>query len=403
MAVLLINGYSTIPSSFGLQGSQSILSHGAIQYSKLLKLHVEETRIVDSLGRQVSLAGFNVHGKWSEWANDAEPWIACDANDLDWMKSKGFNCVRVVMYWEYLEPTQGNYDEARLAELDDFIDLCEVKGVYILLDMHQWGYSTHFPMGEWTGVGIPAWAGPEAYPATVEGRNQFIKDFWANQGNAAATRGYLINFWKFLTNRYKNSNCIFAYDLFNEPWAPWLGEPDGINVVFQYQDFFDKELAPAIRTVDSNTIIAYQNVGIEYEWIDEQLARVKKPTVSNVIWVQNFYGESYESAGNYDSSKKYRNEVVFQKLYNKFHVEFNTPIILTEIGGDMTADNNLLWIDETLDSYYQIFGASWLYWHYGKIGTNPGEGWLPRWNWDEPPQGTDLKDMPVVAILQKYI
>lgn len=381
---------SIIPQSLGAMSAVAkITFDGTIRYTTIGKLRVEGTQIVDQENNLVKLSGFNIHGIWSNHPSEFDPWIVADEEDLIWMKNNGFNSVRLVMYWEDIETSEGVYNTERLEAIDAFLDLCEKHEVYVLLDMHQWGYSSRFTYYGVAGHGIPDWAGPDSYSS--DELLGFMEDMWAKRGGAAQTLSHFIDFWEYIVSRYKDRKGIFAYDLLNEPYSPWIGS-GGPTVVSQYQDFFDQELAPAIRRIDPITIIAYASTNLEYQWRNDQIARMKKPDMNNIIFVASWYGES----DSYDPANKYRLEAMAQTFYDKFHNEFGVPFMLSEIGGDMTLNNNLQWIDDSLKSFTEKFGsgANWLNWHFGKNGEK--DGWRPRRDWP------NTNDMPVVAILQKY-
>lgn len=384
--LLLLNGYLTIPISFGLQGSQNIPSQGTIRYSKLLKLHVQGTRIVDSLGNEVKLSGFNIHSVPSP--TDPEPYRIAE-DDIKWISGKGFNCVRVVIYWSDFEPTQGVYKEAFFSDhLDPIISWCEKYGVYIILDMHQWQWSPWFTSLLGEAYGFPTWA-CNMYPQLDEGMEQCAVDFWKDVGQGAITKAKFVDAWRFVANRYKGKNVIAAYQLFNDPIGFSNGRAHALEMGSYMMDLYNNILVPAIRAVDPDTICIYHII----EW---PLTANTRQTQPNIAWGEFWYRWSWENTGEPYTEEKYDSmKADFKMFYDQYCGDFNAPLIDIEIGCNFTLEGNLLWVDdafECMNELASLYGGQghFMWWRYGK-----GREWLPR--------NEDGSDRPVVAILQKYI
>jgi hypothetical protein len=382
--LLLLDGYLTIPLSLGLQGSQSILSHGTIRYSKLLKLRVEGTRIVDSLGSEVKLSGFNVHSKHIA---DPEAWQP-NEDDIKWIKERGSNCIRVVVYWSDVEPTEGVYDESFFTDcLDPLISWCEKYGIYVVLDMHQWNWSPY-----WGGFGFPTWA-CDMYPQNDAGMEQCAVDFWKGQGVGSYTKQKFVDVWRLLSDRYKNRDVIAGYNVFTDPLGFYRGEYHIAELAPYVMELYNDLLTPAIRSVDPDTTIVYFMI-----YQNSQLDVNTKQTQPNVAWGRFWYEYSWDPyTGRYEEYKpEYYEEMktYYAPVYKKVYSEFNAPLIWLEIGCDSTHEGNLLWVDDSLrcmEELAELYGGQghFMWWRYGK-----GRSWAPR--------NEDGSDRPVVAILQKY-
>ena len=51
--------------------------------------------------------------------------------------ARGMDHMRLVVFWDHLEPAQGEFDEAYLDEIVAAMDRAERHGILVILDMHQ--------------------------------------------------------------------------------------------------------------------------------------------------------------------------------------------------------------------------------------------------------------------------
>ena len=63
-----------------------------------------------------------------------------DQSRYDQIRAKGFNTVRMVLYWDDFEPSPGAFDQTNLATLDTAIARAKAAGLWVVLDeIHIWG------------------------------------------------------------------------------------------------------------------------------------------------------------------------------------------------------------------------------------------------------------------------
>ncbi|HRW39573.1 MAG TPA: cellulase family glycosylhydrolase, partial [Aquihabitans sp.] len=72
---------------------------------------------------------------------------------LDAGAARGFDLLRLGIWWDELEPVQGTWNEAYLDEVEVVLDRAEARGYRVIIDMHQDRFGPAF--GD---RGIPVWA-----------------------------------------------------------------------------------------------------------------------------------------------------------------------------------------------------------------------------------------------------
>lgn len=101
---------------------------------------------------------------------------------IDYVASKGLNTIRVPFLWERMQPQlNGALDAAELKRLDSVVKYATDKGLYVVLDVHNYGYY----------------------------RQQVI-------GSAAVPVTALASLWQQLAQNYKGNGKV-GFGLMNEP------------------------------------------------------------------------------------------------------------------------------------------------------------------------------------------
>ncbi|MEV6548271.1 cellulase family glycosylhydrolase [Streptomyces sp. NPDC051597] len=205
-------------------------------------LTVEDGRLVDGLGREVVLRGYNVSGETKLAEHGGLPFASvADARAAATAVRAlgGANTVRFLLSWASAEPVRGQVDQGYLAAVTEQMRAFLDAGVRVLTDFHQDLFSRHlFDAGSWyTGDGAPAWAVADGgYPRESCGiclfwgqnitQNEAVKrathDFWHNARGiqdaflttARTTLGYLA---QHLTA--EEFAAVAGFDPYNEPHA----------------------------------------------------------------------------------------------------------------------------------------------------------------------------------------
>jgi endoglycosylceramidase len=186
-------------------------------------LTTQTGRFVDPQGRQVILHGINLVNKDPEVGYLGPEDIKTFAAFRRW----GFNCVRLGIIWDGLEPEPGVYNEAYLQGIDRRIAWAKANNLYVFLDMHQDLYSVLY------ADGAPAWATlsdgqqhihlggvwSDAYftsPAVQAALDNFWKNAPAPDG--MGLQEHYARAWAILARRYADEPAVIGYDLLNEPF-----------------------------------------------------------------------------------------------------------------------------------------------------------------------------------------
>ena len=363
-------------------------------------LRVSGRSFTDPDGRVVILRGINLSG-----GAKVPPFVALtDDSQLDRLRPFGFNTLRLVFIWEAYEPTLGGYNEAYLARLKAVARAAWARGLYVIIDLHQDGFSRYLSRG--SGDGFPLWAvspratattpdnGPscERWPLlmmTDPGMHRSFTDFYADK---FGVRGRYLQMVGRVAEGFADCPGVIGYDLINEPWGD-----ERLEIGPLYRD-----AAAAVRAADPSAIIfveghASTNTGRQ--------TRLERPTFENLAYAPHYY----HPATIWNKSWRGGTAAIDRAFANMEEkaAEWGVPLFLSEFGapadavaaGGYTASLHDH-LDENLAS-----GAQWNYsptWNpRDKDGWN-GEDFnildpsgSPRPNFNERPYPRKVAGTPV--------
>ena len=140
---LWLFGFTIILAACGSHSDNNDKTQDEITVRSLPWVEARNFRLMDELGREISLRGINarIEGLFDVTFDDGrialEPIPDFSMDDAQAMVRYGFNVLRLPINWSGMEPHEGEFSEAYFDKLDAVINLASDAGLYVLLDFHQ--------------------------------------------------------------------------------------------------------------------------------------------------------------------------------------------------------------------------------------------------------------------------
>ncbi|MDP3305618.1 MAG: cellulase family glycosylhydrolase [Erysipelotrichaceae bacterium] len=285
------------------------------------------------------------------WHNYYENYIAKE--DIDKIAQDGFNSVRIPLHWRFLLDKNHEINEKHWQLLDEIIQQCELRKVYVILDLHG------APGGQ-TG-------------ANIDDCENDIPELFIHEVNQDLT----VFIWKELAKRYKDSPIIACYDLFNEPVPEFHGQYND-KVYPMYKRLIDE-----IRAIDPYHMITLEGIHWSTDW-----SIFTHKLDDNVLYQFHKYWNNPDA----ESLSKF--------LFKRD--EWDVPIFMGEGG-----ENNKEWYSGAF-AMYEDLDISWNFWTYKKMDTtNSMVSIIKPKDWDRltdyMEKKADLSNQEAKAIFSEYL
>lgn len=291
--------------------------------------------------------------------------------DIEYFANKGFKLIRFPFRWERVQKTMGGeLDMTEINKMKEVVSAAEQLGVYVILDLHNFGrYCT-----ESNGVDSK-------------------ENCYALLGSRTCSSAHFNDLWQKLAKEFMGYKNLWGYDIMNEPYSmldktsPWQS--------------LAQSCIYAIREIDKNTPILIE--GNEYasssKWtnLSRDLKNLDDPSNLLIFEAHCYFDKdaSGKYLGTYDS-EQCTPETGVDRLrpFVEWCKENNKQGFLGEYG---VPDNDERWL-VTLDNalaYLAENGIGGTYWSAG-----------PRWGADAlavQPTENYTKDRPQMSVLSKYL
>ena len=256
------------------------------------------------------------------WAAYRERYIAED--DIGFIKSVGFNTVRIPLHWELFMTRDGALEGPGWALLDRALGWVKAAGLYAIVDLHA------APGGQ---TGINHDDGP-GYPLM----------FYVPRD-----RDLTVKLWQAIAQRYAGDPTILGYDLLNEPIAPYH---DTATLNPRLEPFYSRVTA-AIRAVDPGRVV----ILAAGQW-SSSFDMFGPPFAPNLAYTYHSFWASTKR----DSIQRHLN----------FSNRYDVPLFLGETG-ELSDEWNA-----RFRALHEAHGIGWSFWTYKNLDTPSTVVSIPR-------------------------
>lgn len=247
--------------------------------------------IADADGRALQFRGINV--KADHPAEAATDQLLADA------EARGFNLLRLAVYWDEMEPTQGRWDEDYFAEIATVLDRAEAHGVWVVLDMHQDNFNPQFG-----GKGFPDWVtdgGGLPFEAQdvwfLNALQPALQEAWENLYERPEFRAAQVHAWQELVRRFIDRPNVVGYDLLNEPFGKLRPGEDLFTAAARVESTqltaMYQRLTTAIRELDPNRWVFIEPPNLASLGVATSLGAIEG---GNIAFFPHLYDSAIETA-----------------------------------------------------------------------------------------------------------
>lgn len=285
-------------------------------------------------------------------------------------KRWGFNAVRLLIFWDGIEPQRGQYDQEYLLRVRQRLDWCAEAGLFVILDIHQDLYALRYG-----GDGAPEWAiqddgQPFEYQTPWEMNylqpavKAAISNFWRIENGYPELQDHFIDAMMVAVDAFASHPAVIGIDLYNEPTMATL---HGIfNLERRYLTPLLQRAIDTIRKNHSDIWIFFEPSAVgPNQGFRSSLGKLKDPRAGNprLVYFPHIYTLDLDIGG------KYLGWPLFIKFWahqrKKEARKFNTPMMVGEFGLSEDEPGALKFLDAALKMFDQIT-SGWFYWSYDR-------------------------------------
>lgn len=317
--------------------------------------------IRDGLGRIVVYHGGNIsnYAKHSNQGRAGNTWHTLA--DFQKMRADGYNVTRFTVFWEAIEPVEGQFDSVYLSEAIAKVKEVQACSTDVIIDMHQDLFAQRY-----SGNGFPDWM-------VKDNGNTFKLDTvnWSLNYLQPAVLACFDNFWSDPTAQAKYARAlktfvrafdtlpgVIGYDVMNEPF-PGLSLPSTFEEG-KLTKFYERMLT-AVRS-SSKKLFFFE------PWMSNSAGiktYLKFRPDSLCVYAPHYYNLICESYKPYNpgNGKQIRDALEMKACEAR---NFGVPMLIGEFGISQRSDRYYGYLQDFCDAA-DSFGASWTYWAYDKM------------------------------------
>jgi endoglycosylceramidase len=311
--------------------------------------------LTDEQGRTLLLHGVNL----SDYAKRAEgrtSWHTFE--DYARLRGWGLHAVRLLVFWDALQPEPGQIDEAYLDRVQERVGWARQLGLLVILDLHQDIYSTKY-----TGDGAPHWA------CLDEGESFEPVDPWWMRNLQPAVRTAWNNFWETdalqdhyaeafarLASRFVGEAAVLGYDLMNEPFGFY---PPAEFEVEHLRRFYEK-LGRRLVQVDPDKLIFYEPLAPLNPGLPSQVGGLDGLPAA---YFPHFYHVKVHEGLPYDGNDSPMRWAV--DMRQREAAQWQRPLLFGEIGVIAGVDGAEQYMRDLVDLLDRR-RLGWFYWSYDR-------------------------------------
>ncbi|MDN3297015.1 cellulase family glycosylhydrolase [Streptomyces ficellus] len=298
--------------------------------------HAEETppdipRLTDDRGRVLTLRGWNVEDKTHR--GDAALSAITEKHFRD-MRGQGFNFARLLVFWDDLEPSPGQYSQTYLRKIERILDWAHTYDIQVLIDAHQDVFGPAFGHR-----GIPEWATRTDGLSFTPHPDDWFAEYFEPAVQRAFTHLYededlrraQARMWRVLADRFEHHPAVLGYDLINEPMGE-LREGEDLataarRIEREQLTAMYNRLAAAVRSVDDDNWLFVEPTPIVGEAVPTGLGRIEDP---KVVYAPHFYNTAMEAGADYDPAAGWI--AAYEAAVTVYPKEYRVPVVVGEWG-----------------------------------------------------------------------
>jgi endoglycosylceramidase len=370
----------------GCHGGDKVTPPPPAYHAAFAPVTTDGDMLRDGSGRALILHGVNAHVAgvfdvtFSDGRAPRELIPSFDASDATAMKAAGFTLLRLPVNWSGIEPMPGQFDTTYLDKIAATVDVMRGSGVYVLIDLHEDGYSK-----ELCEDGAPLWAidpqpttlvggpGPLAGGTDCHSSGAALQAFGSFFTDAMMLQESYTTMAGMLAARFAGDQQVIGYEIMNEPIA-----------VDAEIDAFNVKVGAALRAADPGHLVFFEPSATR-NFTDSAEISNTPFGVSGGVYSVHVYSDVFGGSLGFDDGSYVQVLADSIASARQEAQAWKTPLVITEFG--IGADNAYAvpWLGHFLDGA-DLALASWTLWawkeepqgNWSLYVQNADGSWSPR-------------------------